>query len=108
MSYHISLANLCSQVVFALCLGSLTYGYTFSITSTTLGQPGFFKYFQLASEASEPRCAYTKRVEGAMNGLFSVGGVFGSIFVGWSCDALGRKKTLWIATPLAMLGGALR
>jgi hypothetical protein len=26
------------QIVLALCLGSLTYGYTFSIVSTTLGQ----------------------------------------------------------------------
>lgn len=94
--------------MFALCLGSLSYGYTFSITSTTLGQPGFFQYFDLASDSTDPKYADTKRIEGAMNGLFSAGGFFGSIFVGWSCDALGRKKTLWIASPLAILGGAFQ
>jgi predicted MFS family arabinose efflux permease len=43
-----------------------------------------------------------------MNGLFCAGGLFGAIFVGWSCDALGRKPTLWIASPLAIIGGALQ
>lgn len=92
-------------MVLALCFGSLTYGYTFSITSTTLGQPGFFNYFNLSADATDP---YTKRIEGTMNGLFSAGGFVGSMFIGWSSDALGRKKSLWIATPLAMLGGALQ
>lgn len=32
----------------------------------------------------------------------------GAIFVGWSCDYLGRKKTLLVGTPIAILGGALQ
>jgi predicted MFS family arabinose efflux permease len=32
----------------------------------------------------------------------------GALFVGWACDALGRKKTLLVATPIAIVGGALQ
>lgn len=43
-----------------------------------------------------------------MNGLFCAGGFLGALFIGWSCDAVGRKKSLWIASPVAILGGALQ
>ncbi|CAL5868383.1 uncharacterized protein PFLUO_LOCUS2608 [Penicillium psychrofluorescens] len=102
----ISLFNL--AVVLALTLGSLTYGYTFSITSTTLGQPGWYQYFDLSSEKTSSKYAYTQRIEGTMNGLFCAGGFLGAIFIGWSCDAVGRKNSLWIASPLAIVGGALQ
>ncbi|RHZ62623.1 hypothetical protein CDV55_105347 [Aspergillus turcosus] len=102
----ISLFNL--AVVLALTLGSLTYGYTFSITSTTLGQPGWYQYFDLSSEKTSPKYAYTQRIQGTMNGLFCAGGFLGAIFIGWSCDAVGRKNSLWIASPLAIVGGALQ
>ncbi|KAL1894049.1 hypothetical protein Sste5346_006191 [Sporothrix stenoceras] len=95
-------------LVLALCLGSLTYGYTFSITSTTLGQPGWYSYFHLSSDSTDPGYTSTKRIEGAMNGLFCAGGFFGCIFVAWSCNALGRKRTLYVASPLAILGGAIQ
>ncbi|OAA59741.1 General substrate transporter [Niveomyces insectorum RCEF 264] len=103
---RISLFNL--LLVLALCLGSITYGYTFSITSTTLGQPGWYDYFDLVSDETNSRYAYTKRIQGAMNGLFCAGGFFGSIFIGWACNAIGRKRCLFIASPLAILGGALQ
>lgn len=92
----------------ALTLGSLTYGYTFSITSTTLGQPGWYLFFDLSSEATGSKYSYTQAITGTMNGLFCAGGFLGSIFIGWSCDAMGRKNSLWIASPLAILGGALQ
>lgn len=28
--------------------------------------------------------------------------------MGWMCDALGRKKSLWIATIISLIGGALQ
>jgi len=95
-------------IVFALCLGSLTYGYTFSIVSTTLGQPSWFEYFDLTQDPTKPRYDFTNSIIGTMNGLFSVGGFFGAIFVGWACDFLGRKKTLLVATPIAIVGGVLQ
>jgi MFS family permease len=43
-----------------------------------------------------------------MNACFSGGGFMGALFVGWACDASGRKKTLLVATPIAIVGGALQ
>lgn len=77
--------------------------------STTLGQPGFFKYFDLTQDVTDkPRYDFTNNIIGAMNGCFSGGGFFGAIFVGWACDRLGRKKTLLVATPIAIIGGAFQ
>ena len=93
----------------ALCLGSLTYGYTFSIVSTTLGQPGFFKYFGLTRDPTDVDLYnFTNGIIGAMNACFSGGGFLGALFNGWACDYLGRKKTLMVATPIAVIGGALQ
>ncbi|CAK7204028.1 hypothetical protein SEUCBS139899_006779 [Sporothrix eucalyptigena] len=103
---HISLYNL--ALVLALTLGSITYGYTFSIVSTTLGQPGWYAYFDLVSDETSARYAYTKRIEGAMNGLFCAGGFFGCVFIGWSSNAMGRRKSLFVALPVAIIGGALQ
>lgn len=98
----------CYQIVLALCLGSLTYGYSFSVTSTTLGQPAFFEYFDLSDDESSPSYAFTNRIIGGLNGCFSGGGFLGAVFSGWACDALGRKKTLLVATPIGVLGGVLQ
>lgn len=93
----------------ALCLGSLTYGYTFSIVSTTLGQPSFFKYFGLTQDPTDVALYnYTNGIIGGMNACFSGGGFIGALFNAWACDYLGRKKTLMVATPIAVLGGALQ
>lgn len=94
--------------MFVLCLGSLTYGYAFSVVSTTLGQPSWFEYFELTQIPSLPRYAYTNQIIGAMNGCFSGGGFLGALFGGWACDYLGRKKTLLIGAPIAIVGGAFQ
>ncbi|UNI21324.1 hypothetical protein JDV02_007323 [Purpureocillium takamizusanense] len=96
-------------VVLVLCFGSLTYGYSFSIVSTTLGQPSWFAYFDLTQDPTDAKkYSYTNSIIGTVNGLFSVGGFLGATFVGWSCDYLGRKKTLLVATPVAIIGGAFQ
>ncbi|CAK7235557.1 hypothetical protein SBRCBS47491_009333 [Sporothrix bragantina] len=103
---HVSAFNL--AIVLALCLGSLTYGYSFSITSTTIGQPSWYKYFDLSSDPTSDRYAYTNSIIGGINGAFSGGGFFGALVGGWSCDGLGRKRTLMFATPIAILAGGLQ
>lgn len=93
----------------ALCLGSMTYGYAFSVTSTTLGQQSWFDYFDLTQDTAQKELyAYTNRIIGAMNACFGVGGFLGAIFIAWACDYFGRKTSLMIATPIAILGGALQ
>lgn len=31
----------------AICLGGITYGYGFAVFVTSIGQPGFYQYFNL-------------------------------------------------------------
>ncbi|OAG33838.1 hypothetical protein AYO21_12057 [Fonsecaea monophora] len=103
---RISALNL--TIVLALCFGSLTYGYSFSVAATTLGQAPFYAYFGLTTDPTSDRYAFTNRIIGGLNGCYSAGGVIGSLLAGWSCDALGRKKTLYLATPIGVIGGAFQ
>lgn len=43
-----------------------------------------------------------------MNGVFSAGGCFGALFVAWACDRLGRRASIFVATPIAIVGGAFQ
>ncbi|KZT57700.1 sugar transporter family protein [Calocera cornea HHB12733] len=97
---HYSLYNVC--IILILTLGSLSYGYAFSVISNTIGQPGFLQYFGLDNDP-----AYTNSIEGAINGLFSAGGTFGAILVGWMNDAYGRKATMNLAALICIVGSAL-
>lgn len=92
----------------ALCLGSLTYGYNFSVLTNTLGQPNFYAFFDLTQDPKdEAKYAYTNQIIGACNGIFSAGGFLGAILMGWWCEARGRKEALAGAAAVSILGGAL-
>ncbi|OQU95814.1 hypothetical protein CLAIMM_01981 [Cladophialophora immunda] len=95
-------------IVFSLCLGSLSYGYSFSIVSTTLGQPSWYTYFDLSQDPTNPRYDFTNSILGTINGVFSAGGCFGALFVAWACDRLGRRSSILLAGPVAVVGGALQ
>ena len=47
----------------------MTYGYLLSIIATTLGQPGFYSYFNLEIDPTAPGAGYTNSIIGAANGL---------------------------------------
>ncbi|KAK6367386.1 hypothetical protein LTS17_010312 [Exophiala oligosperma] len=74
--------------VLLLCfigLGSMTYGYTASIIGTTLGQPSFIEYFDLATRSNGTDLIST------MNGLFQTGGTLGTLMLPYVADRWGRK-----------------
>ena len=96
------------QVVLALSLGCMTYGYLWSIIATTLGQPGFYIYFDLEIDPTAPGADYTNSIIGAANGLLCAGGCFGAVFLAWMSDAHGRKLSLLVATLVTLLGCALQ
>ncbi|KJR87660.1 uncharacterized protein SPSK_08154 [Sporothrix schenckii 1099-18] len=63
-------------------LSGLTYGYAFSVFSTSIGQSVFYAYFDLST--SGPRAGYTNSVLGAINALFSVGAASGALLpIAW-------------------------
>ncbi|KAG0646295.1 Major facilitator superfamily transporter mfsA [Hyphodiscus hymeniophilus] len=91
------------RIILILTLGSLTFGYAYSVISGTLGQPGFLDYFNLRNDES-----HTQAITGTINGLVCAGAVFGSLAVGWMCDARGRKETLYLTCVVNIFGEALQ
>jgi MFS family permease len=91
------------RVILILTLGSLTFGYSYSVISGTLGQPGFLEYFNLGTDQARARI-----ITGTINGLVCAGAVFGSLNVGWMCEAYGRKKTLYLTCAINIFGEALQ
>lgn len=68
-------------VVFFISFGSMTYGASASVISTTLGQPSFYEYMEL----NEGQRYYAQRnsLIGATNSIFYAGGIFGPFLHGW-------------------------
>ncbi|KAJ5537812.1 hypothetical protein N7494_007291 [Penicillium frequentans] len=96
-------------MVVPLCLGSISYGYDFSIISTTVGQPTWYAYMGLTLDPTDAALyAYSTRLTGTVFGLFSAGAIFGALFVGWLCDVYGRKRSLLAAAAINIVGGALQ
>ncbi|KAL1956106.1 hypothetical protein VTO42DRAFT_7625 [Malbranchea cinnamomea] len=95
-------------VIVFVALGSLTYGYCASIISSTIGQPGWYDYFNLPKENEPGYGSITTPTIATANGVFSAGGAVGSLFMMWSCDFFGRKVNIQLGSFFAILGGALQ
>jgi len=79
-------------------VGSLIYGYDSGIISTTLGQATFPAYFNHPSP----------NLTGAIVSTYSGGQGLGNLSGGYLGDKLGRKKTIWLASTLALIGAILQ
>lgn len=93
-------------VVIFVALGSVACSYGMSIISSTIGQPNFYIYFDLAVEG-EPGYGHTSQLIGVMNGLSSVGSVFGCAITSWIADSLGRKRNIQLGAVTLIVGAAL-
>ncbi|OOF94283.1 hypothetical protein ASPCADRAFT_149617 [Aspergillus carbonarius ITEM 5010] len=95
-------------VTIFVAVGSMTYGYCTSIISSTIGQPGWYTYFNLPADGEPGYASITTPVISTANGVFSAGGAVGALFIMWSCDFFGRKRNIQLGAFLAMFGGALQ
>lgn len=91
------------RIIFLLTLGSLTFGYGYSVISNTLGQPGFIQKFGLGGSTS-----YANAISGSVNGIFAAGGSFGALLTGWMCEARGRKETMRLGALITVIGSAIQ
>lgn len=89
-------------ICLVVSLGGFTYGFGFAVFVTSIGQPGFYEYFNL-----DPTTSYTANIIGAVNALFGFGAAMGAIAQGWISDWRGRRIGLAIAATCALVGGAL-
>lgn len=91
-----------------VALGSLTYGYCASIIGSTIGQPGWYRFFNLPREGQPGYATTTTHAIATANGLFSAGGAVGALFIMWSADYFGRKRNIQFGSLLAVVGGAFQ
>ena len=78
-------------IVLIMSFGSIEYGYSASIISTTLAQPSFISYFRLDTRSNATQLIATT------NGLYQAGGFLGVWTVSYLSDRLGRKKAIAIS-----------
>ncbi|KAF2774500.1 MFS transporter [Teratosphaeria nubilosa] len=93
-------------VVIFMALGTLSTAYGLAIIGSTVGQPNFYTYFDLAT-SDEPGYPHTTNIIGALNGVNSAGCIIGALYSAWSADFWGRKHTMQIGCAILTLGGAL-
>jgi MFS family permease len=88
-------------MVFAMGLGSVSYGYSAGVISQTLSQPSFISYFKLdkRSDATD--------IIGLMNSLYQAGGFIGTFCVSFVADKYGRRTGITIPSILNVISGAL-
>ncbi|KAK0100275.1 hypothetical protein ONS96_007557 [Cadophora gregata f. sp. sojae] len=89
-------------------LGSITYGYFSSIIATTLGQPGFYSFMNLAPDPTRPGYDHTIHVIATVNGLYSAGGAVVCLLFMWLAEHFGRLRTIQLGALIAILGGVLQ
>ena len=76
------------------------------ITSSTVGQPSFYKSLKLAPQG-EPGYDRTSQYIGAFNGVNSAGSAIGAAACAYFADRLGRKVTIQIAAAILIVGAAI-
>ncbi|KAL2425366.1 MFS-type transporter criB [Exophiala dermatitidis] len=93
-------------VVVFVALGTISTAYGLAIIGSTVGQPNFYTYFNLAT-SGQPGYDHTTNIIGALNGVNSAGAIAGCIYQAWSADVYGRKRTMQVGCVILIVGGAL-
>ncbi|CAO2657394.1 Nn.00g035200.m01.CDS01 [Neocucurbitaria sp. VM-36] len=93
-------------VVVFVALGTISTAYGLAIIGSTVGQPNFYTYFNLAT-AGEPGYDHTTNMIGALNGVNSAGAILGCLFNAWTCERYSRKYSMMLGSAILILGGAL-
>lgn len=89
-------------VALFVAVGSLCYGYASSISAALIGQPSWYDYMGLEAGTS-----YSQAILGAINGVYAAGGAFGCVFNMWSCEALGRKRSIQLGCIISIIGAGI-
>lgn len=93
-------------VVVLVAIGTIATAYGLAIIGSTVGQPNFYKYFNLATQG-EPGYTHTTNMIGALNGVNSAGAIAGCLTNAWSAEKYGRKRSMQMGSVVLVVGGAL-
>lgn len=89
-------------IILAVGCGTLATGMSNGVIGTTLGQPSFLEYFGFVQFT-----ATNTPLIGAITGVFFAGAIFGCAFASYCNNRYGRKKALFIANTINLVGIAL-
>jgi MFS family permease len=84
-----------------VCLGSISYGYSASVISTTLVQPGFIAAMQLDQKSN------AKTLIGLTGSMYQLGGLLGTFTVAFFSDRYGRRIGIAVPAVLGIIAAAL-
>lgn len=93
-------------VVVLAAVGTISTAYGLAIIGSTVGQPNFYTFFNLAPQG-EPGYAHTANIIAALNGVNSAGAIVGCGYHVWSSERYGRKWTMVVSSVILIIGGAL-
>lgn len=88
-------------IILFMCLGSVSYAYSISVISTTLGQPSFLEYMKLDTAHN------AEALIGAITSLYFAGGFFGLITCEYIADRWGRKPAIAVGAMITMISIAI-
>ena len=91
-------------MVLLMSAGSMSYGYSASIIATTLAQPAFLTYFNLAGPNASSNA---NQLIATMNGLYQAGGFLAVFSTSWLADKWGRKVAIAVSAVITIISGAL-
>ncbi|EME82842.1 uncharacterized protein MYCFIDRAFT_97608, partial [Pseudocercospora fijiensis CIRAD86] len=89
------------SIVFAVALGSFTYGFTSAVIGPVFGIPAFFERFGLSYDGSAS-------IIGGANGAFAGGGCVGCILLPWLADRFGRVRAIQVICTIAAIGAVVQ
>ncbi|KAF5240022.1 hypothetical protein FAUST_4606 [Fusarium austroamericanum] len=95
-------------VITFVAIGGTTYGYAASIIGSTIGQPGWYQFFDLPQNGEPGYDTITTPAIATANGLFSAGGAVACLILMWACDYYGRLRSIQFGCALGILGGVLQ
>lgn len=86
--------------ILILSLGSIAYGYSASVISTTLVQPGFIKSMDLANKTN------ANDLVGLTGSLYQAGGLLGTFTTSYFADRWGRRVGIAVPTAVGVIAAA--
>lgn len=87
--------------ILVMSLGSIAYGYSASVISTTLVQPSWIASMGLANRSD------AKDLEGLTGSMYQVGGLIGTFTMSFFADRWGRRVGIAVPTVLNVVCAAL-